>query len=254
MADPVLTKQDGRVLVITLNRPEARNAFDLAQADGLSSAIDELEGNDELAVGVLTGAGDCFSAGMDLKAFARGEVPFVEKRGIFGLAQGLPEKPLIAAVEGFALAGGFELMLCCDLVVAARTAQLGIPEVKRGLCAAAGGLMNLTKRIPQAAARELALTGDPIDGDRAAELGLINRAVEPGAALTEALSIAQAIARNAPLALAASKKIIQSTFDWDSSEAWARQGEIAGPVLDSEDAKEGARAFTERREPVWRGK
>jgi enoyl-CoA hydratase len=253
-SSPVLTEQDGRVLVITMNRPEVRNAFNLAQADALSAAIDQLESSDDLAVGVLTGAGKCFSAGMDLKAFATGEVPFVEKRGIFGLAQGLPTKPLIAAVEGMALAGGFEVMMCCDLVIAAQDAQLGIPEVRRGLLAAAGGLMNLPKRIPYVAAMELALTGEPIDGGRAAELGLVNRAVPPGEALSEAMAMGKVIAQNAPLALAASKEIIGKTSDWTSENAWQRQGEIAGPVLVSEDAQEGARAFAEKRDPVWRGR
>jgi enoyl-CoA hydratase len=250
----VVSERTGHVLVITLNRPEVRNAFDLSQADSLSRAIDDLEGSAELRVGVLTGAGNCFSAGMDLKAFSQGEVPFVEGRGIFGLAQGLPSKPLIAAVEGVALAGGFEVMMCCDLAIAATDAKLGIPEVKRGLCAASGGLMNLPKRIPYVAAMELALTGEPIDGHRAAELGLVNRAVEPGTALEEAMALAESIAKNAPLALAASKEILARTSDWRSDEMWQRQGEIAGPVLNSEDAKEGARAFAEKREPNWRGR
>lgn len=252
--EPVLTERRDGVLVITLNRPEARNAFDLAQSDALSRAVDELEESDELRVGILTGAGEGFSAGMDLKAFVRGEVPYVAHRGLFGIAQGPPRKPLIAAVEGFALAGGFEVMLACDLIVVARDARLGIPEVTRGLCAAGGALMFLPKRIPYHATMELALTGEPISGERAGELGLVNRVTEPGRALDAALELAGLIAKNAPLAIEASKQIIASTFDWDSGEAWGKQGEIAGPVLVSEDAREGARAFAERREPVWRRK
>lgn len=240
------------VLLITLNRPQARNSFDLAAAEGLARALDRLDEDDDLRVGVLTGAEGGFSAGMDLKAFARGEVPYVAGRGVFGIANDPPRKPLIAAIEGFALAGGFEVALACDLIVASRGSRLGLPEVKRGLCAASGGLMQLSKRIPYHAAMEMALTGEPVSAERAAELGLVNRLAEPGAALEDALELAMRIAANAPLAVEASKQILAKAFDWSSDDAWSRQGEIAGPVLTSEDAAEGTLAFRERREPVWR--
>ena len=195
-----------------------------------------------------------FSAGMDLKAFLRGESPFVEGRGFAGLVQGPPRKPLIAAIEGFALAGGLEIALACDLVVAARGAKLGIPEAKRSLVASAGGLIHLPHRIPYHVAMELALTGDPIDAERGAELGLVNRLAEPGSAVDTAIELAEAIAKNGPLALVASKQLVRGAYDWTEQEAWQKQGEIAGPVLVSEDAREGATAFAEKREPVWKGR
>jgi enoyl-CoA hydratase len=242
------------VLVATIDRPEVRNALDFATADALSCAIDRLEDDDALRVGVLTGAGGIFSSGMDLRAFQRGDVPFVASRGIFGIVNRPPRKPLIAAVEGYALAGGFELMLACDMVVAASDAELGIPEVRRGVLAASGALMHLPARIPLAIAQELALTGEPIGAERAAALGLVNRVVKPGRALEEAVAMAGSIARNAPLAVEASKRILYETSTWSAQEAWSKQGEIAGPVLTSDDAKEGPRAFTEGREPEWRGR
>jgi enoyl-CoA hydratase len=255
MADqPVLTERRDGVLVITLNRPEARNAVDLATAEGIAAALDELDGDTELRAGILTGAGGSFSAGMDLKAFVRGERPHVEGRGSGGIVQRPPETPLIAAVEGFAVALGFEIVLSCDLVVAARDARFGIPEVKRSLVAVAGGLIRLPKRIPYHVAMELALTGEFVDAERAAQLGLVNRIAEPGAALDDALELAGQIARNGPLALAASKRIVSAAVDWTEEEAWERQGEIAGPVFTSQDAREGATAFAEKREPRWQGK
>ena len=236
-SEPILSERRDRVLVMTVNRPEVRNAFDFATADALSNALDELERDDELRVGVLTGAGGHFSAGMDLEAFQRGDVPYVAKRGIFGIVNAPPSKPLIAAVEGGALAGGFELMLACDMVTAA-----------------AGALLDLPRRIPPAIAYELALTGEPIAASRAAELGLVNRVTDAGGALDEALRLAGEIAANAPLAVAASKRVLAETLSWDPGERWATQGEIAGPVLTSEDAKEGTRAFLEGRDPEWRGR
>jgi enoyl-CoA hydratase len=250
----VLTQRRNGVLVVTLNRPEARNAVNLALAEGVASALEELDGDGELQVGILTGAGGSFSAGMDLKAFVRGERPYVEGRGFAGIVQGPPRRPLIAAVEGFALAGGFEVALACDLIVAARDARFGIPEVKRSLVAAGGALIHLPKRIPYHLAMELALTGDPIDAERAAEIGIVNRLAEPGGALDAALELAGAIARNGPLALDASKRILRRAVDWSEEEAWERQREFAGPVFDSEDAREGAIAFAERREPRWQGR
>ena len=254
MSDAVLTEAAGGVLLITLNRPEARNAVNLAVAEGIAAAVDRLDADAELQVGILTGAGGAFCAGMDLKAFVAGEHPFVGERGFAGLVQAPPRKPLIAAIEGFAVAGGFEIALACDLIVAARDARLGIPEVKRSLVAAGGALLHLPKRIPYHLAMELALTGDPIDAARGYEIGVVNRVAEPGQAVAAARELAAAIARNGPLALDASKRILRSTLDWAESEGWQRQGEIAGPVFGSEDAREGATAFAEKRDPVWRGR
>jgi len=252
--EPIHRERRGAVLVLTIDRPEVRNAFDFAAADAMSRAIDSFEADDELRAAVITGAGGTFSAGMDLKAFARGDVPYVERRGVFGVINEPPVKPLLAAVEGPALAGGFELMLVCDLVVAASDSSFGIPEVKRGLLAASGGLIELARRLPLAVANELALTGDPVSAERALELGLVNRVVAPGSALEEAIALAERVAENAPLAVAASKRILRESSDWSNADGFTRQGEIAGPVLTSEDAQEGARAFAERRRPQWRGR
>ena len=243
-----------RTLLITLNRPEARNAVNAALASGVAAALDELDSDADLRVGVITGAGKGFCAGMDLRAFVRGESPHVEGRGFAGIAQRSSRKPLIAAIEGFAVAGGFEVALACDLLVAARGAKLGIPEVKRSLVAAAGALLRLPSRIPYHVAMELALTGDPILAERGAELGLVNRLAEPGGAVDAALELAENIAANGPLALDASKRILVESAGWSEDEAWERQGEIAGPVFVSEDAREGATAFSEKRDPVWKGR
>jgi enoyl-CoA hydratase len=250
----VLTERRDGVLVIRINRPDARNAVNGGVAAGIAAALDELDSDDELRVGILTGEGGYFSAGMDLKAFVKGESPYAGDRGFAGITQRAARKPLIAAVEGFALAGGFEIALSCDMIVASREARFGIPEVKRSLVAAAGALLRLPKRIPYHLAMELALTGDPIGAERAAELGIVNRLSEPGQALETAMELAAAITKNAPLALIASKEIIQKSPDWTEAEGWARQGEISGPVFASEDAREGATAFAEKRDPVWRGR
>src|SRR4051812_22333005 len=250
----VLTERRDNVLVITLNRPEARNAVNLQLAEGIAAGLDELDADDGLSVGVLTGTGGFFCAGMDLKAFATGERPWVGDRGFAGIVQRASEKSLIAAIEGFAVAGGFEIALACDLIVAARDARVGIPEAKRSLVAAAGALIRLPKRIPYHVAMELALTGDTIDAERAHDLGIVNRLTEPGAAVDGALELAAAIAKNGPLALEASKKIVSNAPDWTEAEAWQKQGELAGPVFASEDAREGAVAFAEKREPVWKGR
>jgi enoyl-CoA hydratase len=252
--NPVLTERRDGVLLITLNRPEARNAVNLALAEGIAAALDALDDDPDVAAGVLTGAGKGFSAGMDLKAFVAGERPWVGDRGFAGIVQRASRKPLIAAIEGFAVAGGLEIALACDLIVAARGAKLGTPEVKRSLVAAAGALRRLPQRLPHGVAMELALTGDPIEAERAYELGLVNRLAEPGQAVDVALELAKTIARNAPLALQATKAILQQQADWTEGEFWQRQGELAEPVFRSEDAREGATAFAEKREPVWQGR
>jgi enoyl-CoA hydratase len=254
MTEAVSTQADGEVLEITIERPEARNAVNRAVAEGIAAALDRLDGEDGLRVGILTGAGGYFSAGMDLKAFVAGEAPYAADRGFAGIVQRPPRKPLIAAVEGFALAGGFEVALACDLIVAARDARFGIPEVKRSLVAAGGALIRLPRRIPYHLAMELALTGDPIDAERAHAIGIVNRLAEPGQAAAAARELAAAIARNGPLAIDASKRILTSALDWSEAEAWERQGEIAGPVFSSEDAQEGSIAFAEKRDPVWKGR
>jgi enoyl-CoA hydratase len=252
--EAILTETRAGVLIITINRPEARNAVNGGVATGMAAALDRLDAEDDLRVGIVTGAGGYFSAGMDLKAFVQGESPYAGDRGFAGITQRASRKPLIAAIEGFALAGGFEVALSCDLIVASRDARFGIPEVKRSLVAAGGALLRLPRRIPYHLAMELALTGEPIGAERAYELGVVNRLAEPGAALETALELAGAIVKNAPLALTASKQIIEQSPEWSTEAMWAKQGEISGPVFTSEDAREGATAFAEKREPVWRGR
>jgi enoyl-CoA hydratase len=252
--DPVLTERRDGVLLVTLNRPDARNAVNTALAEGIAAALDDLDADSELTVGVLTGAGKGFSAGMDLRAFVAGERPWVGDRGFAGIVQRAARKPLIAAVEGFAMAGGLEIALACDLVVASREARLGIPEVKRSLVAAAGALRRLPQRLPLNVAMEMALTGDPISAERAHALGLVNRVTEPGGAVDAALELAAAIARNGPLALDATKEILLRQADWTEEEFWREQGERVAPVMSSDDAREGATAFSEKRDPVWKGR
>jgi enoyl-CoA hydratase len=253
MSEVLVEHIDG-IVVITINRPEQRNAVNRAVSYGVCAAVDELDARDDLRVGILTGAGGNFCAGMDLKAFLRGEITRVEGRGILGIAMTPPRKPLIAAVEGYALAGGFEAALACDLLVASRSAQFGLPEAKRGLAAAAGGLLRLPRLIPPRIAMELALTGDLVSAERLERFGLINALVEPGQALAAAMAVARRILANAPMSVAASKRVIVEQRDWSLAEMFARQAEITAPVLASEDAKEGAAAFAERRAAVWRGK
>ena len=254
MGDEVLVERRGAVQVITINRPQARNALNGAVAVGIRDAADELDADPGLSVGVLTGAGGTFSAGMDLKAFLAGETPSSPGRGLCGITQTPPRKPLIGAAEGWALAGGFELLLACDLVVAGGSARFGVPEVTRGLVAAAGGALLLAQRIPRALALELLLTGDPIPAPRAAEIGLVNRVVEDGQALPAAVDLATRIAANAPLALAATKQIAHHGRDWTTAEGWDEAAALAGPVFASQDAREGARAFAEKRPPVWQSR
>ena len=250
MADEILTEVRGRILVITLNRPEARNSINNALGTALIAATRRLDEDDALSLGVLTGAGKGFSAGMDLKAFAKEGPP----RSFGEFLQKPCEKPLIAAVEGFALAGGLEIALACDLIVAARGVPLGIPEAKRGLFAAGGALLRLPPRIGIGKAMELALTAEPIPAERGLELGLIDRLAEPGAALEGALALAETIARNAPLSLKLSKKLLRGMQGRTEAEFWELQGGDAATVFASEDAREGAVAFAQKREPEWKGR
>ncbi|WP_405915460.1 crotonase/enoyl-CoA hydratase family protein [Streptomyces sp. NBC_00728] len=254
MSDEVLVERRDGVQIITINRPQAKNALNLAVAQGIADAVDELDASDDLRVGVLTGAGGTFSAGMDLKAFLRGESPAIEGRGLAGITITPPKKPLIGAAEGWALAGGFELLLACDLVVAGETARFGVPEVTRSLVAAAGGALLLPRRIPYAVAMEMLLTGDPITAQRGAEVGLVNRLVPEGKALEGALELAARVASAGPLAVAATKRIARSSADWTLAEGWEEQERIIAPVFVSEDAREGAAAFAEKRSPVWSGR
>ncbi|MEG9267605.1 crotonase/enoyl-CoA hydratase family protein [Qipengyuania sp. Mu-71] len=253
MSEEVLTSEEDGILVVTINRPDAKNAMTKAAAEGIAAAMDRLDSDDNLRVGILTGAGGTFCSGMDLKGFLRGESPSVEGRGFGGVVQQPPEKPLIAAVEGYALAGGLELMIACDLVVASAGAKFGIPEVKRGLVAAAGGVMMLPDQIPERIAMELALTGDFIDAPRAYELGLINR-VTDGDALAGAKELAARIVANGPLAVKVSKQVIKQSRGWPMDERYKRQTQLIAPVFVSEDAREGAAAFAEKRAPNWKGK
>jgi enoyl-CoA hydratase len=253
MSDAVLTEVDGGVAVITINRPEARNAVNGAVARGIAGALDELDARKDVVAYVLTGAGGTFCAGMDLKGFLTGDDPTAKGRGFGGITERPPAKPIIAAIEGYALAGGFEIALSCDMIVASSEAKFGLPEVRRGLVAGAGGLLRLPQRIPYHAAMEIALSGDHFPASRLAELGLVNRLTEPGEALRTARELAIRIAENAPLALAATKRVIVESRDWPSDEQFGRQGEIIGPVFGSKDAMEGAAAFAEKRKPVWRG-
>jgi enoyl-CoA hydratase len=254
VSDEVLVERREGVQIITINRPQAKNALDRAVAEGVAAAVDELDDSDDLRVGVLTGAGSTFSAGMDLKAFLRGETPAIEGRGLCGITQTPPRKPLIAAVEGWALAGGFELLLACDLIVAAENARFGVPEVTRSLVAAGGAALQLPRRVPFNVALEMLLTGEPLTAVRAAEIGLVNRLTTEGAALVGALELAATIAANGPLAVAASKAIARGSADWTFAQGWEEQAGIIGPVFASEDAREGATAFAEKRPPVWKGR
>ena len=234
MSEEVLTQVEDGILIVTINRPEAKNAMNKAAAEGIAAAMDRLDADDDLRVAILTGAGGTFCSGMDLKGFLRGESPSIEGRGFGGITQQGPSKPLIAAVEGYALAGGMELMISCDLVVANKDAKFGIPEAKRGLAAAAGGLMKLPDLIPPKIAMELALTGDFIDATRAYELGLVNRVVE-GSALDAAKELAAKINENGPLAVRVSKQIVDQSRGWSLEERWDEQAKLLPKVFMSED-------------------
>ena len=252
MTDELTTREEDGVLVITMNRPEARNAMNKAVAEGIGAALDRLDAEPALRVAVLTGAGGTFCSGMDLKGFLRGESPVVEGRGFGGLVLKPPMKPLIAAVDGYALAGGLELMIACDLVVANTAAKFGIPEAKRGLAAGAGGLMRLPDQIPYRVALELALTGNFIDAERAMALGLINR-ITDGPAIEGAMALAREITDNGPAAVRVSKQVMSESRGWPLDERWERQGRLLPEVFKSPDAREGAAAFAEKRKPNWTG-
>ncbi|MEU4249276.1 crotonase/enoyl-CoA hydratase family protein [Amycolatopsis sp. NPDC026612] len=249
----VRTERIGSTLLITIDRPQARNAVDAAVAAGLAAALDELENDPTLRAGVLTGAENTFSAGMDLKAALKGESPEIPGRGFGGLTEAELSKPLIAAVEGFAMGGGFELALGCDLIVAAEGAKFGLPEVKRGLIAAGGGVIRLPKRIPHHLAMEFLLTGEPVTGRRAGELGLVNRVTPDGDAAAVAVGLAEKLAENAPLALAAVKKVVRAADGVSDAEAFAAQREVTKTLMQSADVREGMTAFAERRAPKWTG-
>jgi len=253
MSETVTLERDGHVLVITICRPEMRNAIDRATSEAIAQAMDELDSDNNLTVGILTGAGAHFCSGMDLKAFLRGERVELPNRGLAGMIETPPRKPVIAAVEGYALAGGFEIALACDLMVAADNAQFGLPEVKRGLMAGSGGLMRLPERIPRQIAMQYALTGDMMSAVEARQWGLINQLTAPGEALAAAKAMAHQIAANAPLSVQISKQVVAEAFHWPAHERWQRQNALLETIIHSKDAQEGARAFSEKRPPVWTG-
>jgi enoyl-CoA hydratase len=252
--DAVLVEHRNGIAIITINRPQARNAVNRAVTLGVAAAVDELDARPDLTVGILTGAGGTFSAGMDLKAFLAGEDVGLAGRGLAGICQRPPRKPMIAAVEGWALAGGFEIALACDLIVAAENATFGIPEVKRGLVAGAGGLLRLPRRLPPAIAMELALTGDPLPAQDAHRYGLVNAVTAPGGALDGALALAGRITPNGPLAVAASREILANATDWSLEEGFVRQEPVLARIIVSADAREGALAFAEKRPAQWTGR
>lgn len=255
MSDLVKVEIIEQVQIITVNRPEQRNAVNYETAHELAKAFDALDANENVTLGILTGAGNTFCSGMDLKAFAHnGQRPLVEGRGFAGLCERPPQKPLIAAVEGYALAGGFEMALACDLIVAADNANFGLPEVKRGIVAGAGGMLRLPSRIPYHIAMEAVLTGEMLPAARAHAYGLVNRLVEPGKALETALELARIVAANGPLAVRTAKRIVTESRDWRQADMFDLQRPRVAHIFASADAKEGATAFAEKRKPVWRGK
>jgi enoyl-CoA hydratase len=243
------------IQIITLNRPQAKNAINLETAQAMVGALETLDSRDDVRIGILTGAGGTFSSGMDLKAFAQtGQRPHIRERGFAGLTEAPPKKPLIAAVEGYALAGGCEMALASDLIVAARNAKFGLPEVKRGLVAGSGGMLRLPRRLPYHIAMECLLTGEMIDAERAHHFGLVNRLSDSGRALEDALALARVIVKNGPLAVQIAKSIVVQSSDWDQADMFDRQRPLIAPIFSSADAKEGATAFAEKREPVWQGR
>ncbi|WP_418321426.1 crotonase/enoyl-CoA hydratase family protein [Piscinibacter sakaiensis] len=253
MNEPVQSERRGAVLVLTMNRPGKRNAATHEMAQLMASAFELLDSDPALRVGILTGGNGDFCSGMDLQAFLSGQTPRVAGKGFGGLSEAPPAKPLIAAVEGFALGGGFEMALACDMIVASRAAQFGLPEVKRGLIASAGGLLRLPYQIPYRIAAEIIMTGDMVSAEFLERHGVVNQLVEPGQALTAALRLADRIIANAPLAVSASKRVMQESRDWPRAEMFARQQLIKEPIAASQDAKEGVRSFIEKRAPAWIG-
>lgn len=253
MANPVEIDRQGAILVIAINRPAQRNAVNHAVSLAIVDALDRLDADPALRVGIITGRGGSFCAGMDLKAFVDGERPEIKGRGFAGVTESPPKKPLIAAVEGFALAGGCELALACDLIVAAETAWFGLPEATRGLVAGSGGLVRLPRRIPEAIALEYALTGERMDAATANRWGLVNRLTSEGGALEGAIALATVITANAPLSVAMTKRIIGESRSWPEETIWEHQRPLVESVLASDDAQEGARAFSEKRAPDWKG-
>ncbi|MCF8608933.1 crotonase/enoyl-CoA hydratase family protein [Gordonia sp. HY285] len=245
---------DDHITVITINRPERRNAFDGATARAMEEAIDAFDADDTARVAIIRGARAAFSAGQDLKAAVSGDFGRTDRRGGFGLMAKRPSKPLIAAVEGHALAGGFELCLACDLVIASTDATMGIPEAAKALVAVGGGLFRLPKRIPYHIAMELALTGEPRPASFFAQWGLVNYVVEPDNVFATALSLARRVAASGPLAVRASTEIVRRAFDWTEDEAWTQQHTYAAPAINSHDTQEGIAAFLEKRQPAWKGR
>ena len=246
----------GNVAVMRINRPEARNAVNGAVAEGIEAGIDELESNPELWVGVLTGTTEFFCAGADLKLINAGKAGemMTRKGGFAGIVTRERSKPLIVAVEGPALAGGLEIVLSCDLVVASRESRFGIPEVKRNLVAAAGGVFRLPRVLPKNVAVEMGITGDPISAQRAYDLGLVNELAEPGSALDAALALAARISASAPLAVQKTLELMRDLKDVDDATGITKSGEAMMALAGSEDFSEGLTAFIEKREPQWKGR
>jgi enoyl-CoA hydratase len=253
-ANEVLVDVDENVMTLTINRPLQRNAMTKTASEIIAAALDDLDARSDVTVAIITGAGGTFCAGMDLKRFAAGEIARVPGRGFAGVTETPPTKPLIAAVEGWALGGGFELALACDLIVAGESAKFGLPEAKRGLIAGGGGALRLPRRVPRAIALQVLLTGEPLTAADALRFGLVNARVPDGTALDRARELAASIAANAPLAVAMSKRIVVESEDWTADEMFDRQRPYIDEIFATEDAAEGASAFAGRRAPEWKGR
>lgn len=249
--DGVRVETADGVMIVTIDRPHVKNAINFEAAETIAHALDRLDADDSLAVAIVTGAGGGFSSGMDLAAFLQGRKPSYGDRGFAGMTRRSADKPLIAAVEGYAVAGGFEIALACDLIVAAEGAIFALPEVRRGLLAAAGALLRLPRRMPYHCVMELALTGEPVSAERLHTLGVVNRVVAPGTALDAAKALAHRIMEGGPLAVAATKRILVEQQDWTLENMWEKQDPLFRSVAGSADAQEGATAFRERRQPRW---